>query len=80
MGPEVAVGEQQHHGRGQDGEGDEDQDGGDEHVPGEDRQPEHGHARGPQVEGGRHQVDGGEDGREPGEGDPEDPQVGRRAR
>ena len=41
VGSEVPVGEEHHHGRRQDGECDEDQDGRDEHAPREQRQAEH---------------------------------------
>ena len=43
MGAEVAVAPEQHEGAREHREGDQDQDAGHEHVPGEDRHPEHGH-------------------------------------
>ena len=42
--------------------------------------PEHGHSRCPQVEDGGAQVDPGEDGRKPGEGQGHQPQVGAGSR
>ena len=62
VGAEVAVTEEQDHGAEQHGEGDEDQDAGDQHVPREDRHSEHGQSWCPQVEDGGNQVDAGEDG------------------
>ena len=77
---QVPVGEQQGERRGQHREGQEGQHRRDQHVPGVDRHPEHGHARGAQAEDRRHDVDGGGDGGQAGEEESDDPQVGAGAR
>jgi hypothetical protein len=46
VGAEVPVAEQHDQGTGEHREGDQDQDAGHQHVPGEDGHSEHGHAGG----------------------------------
>ncbi len=71
----MSVAEQHHYGCRQHRERNQDEDPGDQHVPGEDGHPEHGHAGGAEVEDRGDQVDGREDCREPGQRQGEDPYV-----
>src|SRR5699024_8520322 len=73
---ELTVVEHPHRGGGEQGEGHEDQHRGHEDVPGEDRQSEHRHTRGPQTDDGRQEVDGAEDRADAADCDTEDPQIG----
>jgi hypothetical protein len=73
--PEPAVGQQSEQGGGEDREGDQDEDAGDQDVPGEDRHPEHGHARRAQAHHGGDHVDRAEDGAQAADEQSRDPQV-----
>jgi len=80
LGTEVPVGlEGEQRGR-QHRKRDEDQDASDEHVPAEDRHPEHGHAGRAQREHRRDQVDRAQHRADAGQRKAEDPHVGANAR
>ncbi|MDQ0801136.1 hypothetical protein QF050_002775 [Arthrobacter sp. SLBN-112] len=80
VGAELPVRAQGKEGCRQRREGHEYQDRRDQGVPGEDRHPPHGHARGTHADDGRDEVDRAEDGAEAGQGQAEDPEVTADAR
>jgi hypothetical protein len=71
----AAVSTQREQRSGERREGHEHQDGGDQGVPGEDRHPPHGHARGTHADDGGDEVDRAKDGSETGQCQAEHPQV-----
>ena len=72
----VAVDEERDHAGRQDRRGEQDQGGGDEHRPDQDRHPEEGHPRRPHLEDGGDEVDRSEDRGGPDQEQADEPQVG----